>query len=498
MSVKEKDSETSDTSTESVKSEITESESVKSESVDEVEIIQPKRSRLPIYIVSAIIAVFLIGGGAWWLYSRGFEKTDDAFIEGNISFISPKIGSHVIKIYVKENQFVKKGDLLIEFDAREAEADYEKAQALLKTAQAKKSKAVANYNLTRKIARADLTQASSNLSSAKNNIEQTRLASDSKLNSVEQAKNQMRTAETSLSQIEAQVPAAKAQVEQAEGQVPAAQNRLDIAAIEYKRSQQLFDSGDLSKQDLEGDERLLSNARAEKITAQKQVDIARAQYNALLKQVDVQKSRLNETKTGIAAAENDYRQSLSQINIASSQADESKGKLFGADVLPEQTAIGESEIQTVESEVKQAQVALDQAALALSYTKIYAPQDGYVSKKAVVEGQLVQPDQALMSISLPGIWVVANFKETQIERMKIGQPVEIYVDAYPNTTFRGKIESFQVGTGSRFSVLPSENSSGNFVKVVQRIPIKIVFDDIPEDKYLLVPGMSVVPKVSVK
>ena len=103
-----------------------------------------------------------------------------------------------------------------------------------------------------------------------------------------------------------------------------------------------------------------------------------------------------------------------------------------------------------------------------------------------------------MSISLPGIWVIANFKETQIERIKVGQTVDIYTDAYPNTTFHGTVESFQIGTGSRFSVLPSENASGNFVKVVQRIPVKIVFDEMPESKYLLVPGMSVTPRVNVK
>jgi membrane fusion protein, multidrug efflux system len=161
-------------------------------------------------------------------------------------------------------------------------------------------------------------------------------------------------------------------------------------------------------------------------------------------------------------------------------------------------AINDSEIQTAESEIAQAQAAVGQAELELSHTKIYAPQDGFVSKKTVVEGQLVQPDQVLMSISLPGIWVVANFKETQIERMKVGQPVEIYVDAYPNMTFRGRVESFQAGTGSRFSVLPPENATGNFVKVVQRIPVKIVFEEMPDENILLAPGMSVVPKVRVQ
>ena len=456
------------------------------------------RSRLPIYIVGSIIGVLLIVGLSWWLYNRRFEKTDDAHIEGHISLISPQINSHVEKIYVKENQLVKKGDLLIEFDAREAEANLAKANAQLKTAIAKRSKAMASFDLTRKTTRADLTTASSNLSTAQNMVEQTRIASDSKLNSIEMAKNQTKTAEATLRQMEAQIPAAEATLEQAKAQVPAADVAFNNATAEYERSRQLAQYGDLSKQDLDRDNRRLSDARAAKISAQKQVEVVQGQLNSLHGQVEVERFRLAETKNGLIAADNNYRQSLSQINIAASQADESKGKLLGADIMPQQLAIGESEVQTVEAEVAEAQAALAQAELALSYTKIYAPQDGYVSKPAVVEGQLVQPDQALMSISLPGIWVIANFKETQIERVKIGQQVDIYTDAYPNTAFRGTVESFQIGTGSRFSVLPSENASGNFVKVVQRIPVKIVFDDIPENKYLLVPGMSVSPRVIVK
>jgi membrane fusion protein (multidrug efflux system) len=122
-----------------------------------------------------------------------------------------------------------------------------------------------------------------------------------------------------------------------------------------------------------------------------------------------------------------------------------------------------------------------------------------VTRKSVQEGQLVQPGAVLMALSKSNeIWVVGNFKETQFENMRVGQPVEIKVDAYPNRIFRGRIESFQAGTGSRFSVLPSENASGNFVKVVQRIPVKIVFEEKPENIHLLVPGMSVQPKVKVR
>ncbi len=475
-------------------------ENINTENVESVpaEEISQKRSRTPIYVVSAIVVLIVVGGLGWWLYARQFEKTDDAFIEGNISLITSKVSSHIGKVHVEENQFVKKGELLVELDAREFEAKLQQAQALLKTAEARRAKALASYDMTRKTSSSVFSQATSGVSTAQNNIEQTKIVSDTKLNAVEQAKLRARTAESTYYQVQSQIPAAEAALEQAKAQIPAAQTRLENAELEYQRSLQLFNGGDLSRQDLERDNRLLSEARAFKITADRQVDISKAQLNALNKQADVEKARAAEATSSIKTAENDYRQSLSQINIASSEANEAKGKLLGANILPEQTAISESEIQTVEAEIAQTQAAVNQAQLELDNTKIYAPQDGYVSRKTIVEGQLVQNDQPLMSISLPGIWVIANFKETQIERMNAGQPVDIFVDAYPNTVFKGRIESFQVGTGSRFSVLPAENASGNYVKVVQRIPVKIVFEEQPAEKFLLVPGMSVVPRVSVR
>ena len=185
--------------------------------------------------------------------------------------------------------------------------------------------------------------------------------------------------------------------------------------------------------------------------------------------------------------------------MVSSQSDEASGRFEKANTLPALINVGQSDVEIAAAQVEQAQAAVAQAELELGYTKIYAPQDGYISRKAVQEGQIVQPEQPLMTITQGGIWIVANFKETQIERMKIGQIVDLRIDAYPDVTFRGRVDSFQAGTGSRFSVLPAENASGNFVKVVQRIPIKIVFDETPDpQKYLLVPGMFVVPKVHVR
>jgi membrane fusion protein (multidrug efflux system) len=139
-----------------------------------------------------------------------------------------------------------------------------------------------------------------------------------------------------------------------------------------------------------------------------------------------------------------------------------------------------------------------QAELDLSYTKIYAPEDGRITRKSVELGALLQPGQALFVLVPAEMWVLANFKETQLSRMRPGQPVEIRLDTYPDKIFRGHVDSFQTGTGSRFSLLPPENATGNYVKVVQRLPVKIVFDEQPDSEHLIAPGMSVEPEVKVR
>lgn len=469
------------------------------ETIETVKEPEKRRSRVPVYVVAGIILLTTVIGGAWWIYARQFVTTDDAYVEGFVSVVSPKISAHVARIHVKENQPVKKGDLLVEFDAQEQQAKLEQARAHLQTAQAARQKAEANVAFTRKTSQAGLKQAGFNLDAARSNIEQTRLASDSKQSAVDKARTQANTAEANFKQTEAQIPAAEAALAQAKALVPVAQNKLEVARIEHERDRQLFDAGDVSKQKLEQSNRELNVAQGELTLAEKQVDINASKLEALRHLVDVERSRMEEARVGINAAENDFRQSQAQINQVSSQADESAGRLLEAQALPEKIAVDKTDISAAEAEVAQAQAAVNQAELELGYTKIYAPQDGFVVHRAIQEGQLVQPDQTLMAITQSEIWIVANFKETQIERLKIGQPVDVYIDAYPSQTFRGRVDSFQAGTGSRFSVLPSENASGNYVKVVQRIPVKIVFDETPDaEKYLLVPGMSVVPKVHVK
>jgi len=162
-----------------------------------------------------------------------------------------------------------------------------------------------------------------------------------------------------------------------------------------------------------------------------------------------------------------------------------------------QVRLASAQYVTASAEEKQAEAQVQQAELQLSYTKIFAPFDGRVTKKSVEPGNYVQPGQTLFSLVPPNVWVVANFKETQLRKMKVGQPVFVRVDAIPGRDFKAHVESLQVGTGSRFTLLPPENATGNFVKVVQRVPVKIVFDEPPADLGRLWAGESVEPKVDV-
>ena len=241
-------------------------------SVENVETVK-RRSRVPIYVVSGIVVVSLITGLVWWLYARQFVTTDDAFVEGNITIVSPKISSHVERLHVEENQFVKKGTLLIELDAHEAEVKVAQAKATLQMMMANRDKAKANMTLTRVTSNAGLSQANSNLQTARSSIEQTKYASSTKKDAIEQARSRTDTAAATLKQVQAQIPAAEAGIEQAKAQVIAAKNKSEVAKLEYDRDKRLFNDQIVSKQKLDVSGRELSEAQAGLISAEKQIEI---------------------------------------------------------------------------------------------------------------------------------------------------------------------------------------------------------------------------------
>jgi membrane fusion protein, multidrug efflux system len=429
-----------------------------------------KRRRLILIGTGAAIVVAL-GAFFYWLYARQFESTDDAFIDGDIVQISPKISANVTKVHVSGNQYVHKGDLLVDLDPADSQVKLDQAKAQLQNAKSQYDQALANAALTQKSTAATQTQAASNVQTTQSNVEQTRRAAESKQSQIRQAQAAVKTAQANLAQI-------RAQIAQAE-------SNLHLAQVEYDRRQNLFSHGDISRQSLD--------------QALNALQAAQSQLNAARKEVDAAQSRVVEANANVGTANENYRQALAQIDVTRSQVDESKGRLEDANAAPERVSVSESQVETASAATLAAEAAVHEAELEISYTRIYAPEEGYVTRKTVEEGQLVAIGTPLMAISQSDeLWVVANFKETQLEHMAVGQSVDIKIDAYPSRSFRGKVESLQAGTGSRFSLLPAENATGNYVKVVQRIPVKIVFDKVPNENILLAPGMSVEPSVKVR
>jgi membrane fusion protein (multidrug efflux system) len=191
----------------------------------------------------------------------------------------------------------------------------------------------------------------------------------------------------------------------------------------------------------------------------------------------------------------EYDASAAQAKTAAASVESASKKVASQEA---QIRLAAAQNVTAAAEKKQAETQVQQAELQLSYTRIFAPFDGRVTRKSVEPGNYVQPGQTLFSLVPADVWVVANFKETQLKKMKVGQPVAVRADAIPGRDFKAHVESLQVGTGSRFTLLPPENATGNFVKVVQRVPVKIVFDEPPADLERLWAGESVEPKVDVR
>ncbi|MBR1681568.1 HlyD family secretion protein [bacterium] len=232
---------------------------------------------------------------------------------------------------------------------------------------------------------------------------------------------------------------------------------------------------------------------------------ARAAYERALAAQKVAKANYSAAQISIENARTDYERykklyetgavSKQQLDMAQTKYEASQANLVNADenvMSPEQNKVADADIKVLKA-------LKDKAELELSYTKIYAPQDGTVSGKRVEVGAYVQTGSPLFAIVPNNVWVVANFKENQVGQMKKGQPVDIKVDAYPNKVFKGKVDSIQRASGAKSSLFPPENAVGSFVKIVQRIPVKIVFDEeINPEQYNIVPGMSVIPKVKVK
>jgi membrane fusion protein (multidrug efflux system) len=349
--------------------------------------------RGPVIVAGSVLLAFLFFLGIHYLVqSLTHESTDNAFLDGDIVAVAPRVGGQVKTVRVRDNQSVKAGDLLMEIDPRDYEIEREQKQAAASSAQA-------NVNLVK----------------------------------------------ASFDLLEAQVETAQATARESEAEAGANRAKADWANVSLKRAEDL---------------------RQKNIISPQEYDSAKA--NA--------ESANSTLKAGQEKAASD------RSKVKSAQAQLEAGR----------QAFARSQAQSEEARVNVAQAEQN-----LSYTSVTAPKDGRITRKAVEPGDFVQPGQKLMALVLTDVWVTANFKETQLRKIRVGQPVMVSIDAVAGREFPAKVESIQSGSGAAFSLLPPENAVGNYVKVVQRVPVKIVFTEPLQLEHVVGPGMSVVPSVQV-
>ncbi len=335
-----------------------------------------KKKRVIVPSITAIILILLGIGTA--IHSTYYQSTDDAFVEGRLISVAPRVSGPVINLLVDDNDEIETGQLILEIDPSDYEVKLHQTEAKLEEAKAK-------LNVT-----------------------------------------------------ERQIEEGGSNVQQSYEDINSTKSKLDFAQTDHKRYTDMYKEGIVSKQEY---------------------DNSTTHYT---------------------------------VALANHKASEEKSK-----AMKSALASNKAKAQAVEAEIKKLEAEVEQAKLDLSYTKIYAPQSGMVSARSVEKGNYLQIGQPVMQIVPKNVWIVANFKENQLTYMKKGQKVSIKVDTYPNKRFNGHIDSIQRATGAKSSLFPPENAVGSYVKIVQRIPVKIVFDENIED-YNIVPGMSVVPKVKVK
>jgi membrane fusion protein (multidrug efflux system) len=263
--------------------------------------------------------------------------------------------------------------------------------------------------------------------------------------------------------------------------------------------------------DREQAEGALATAKSQYAGQQFAAEIARKNFPALLEQAQAQ---LANAKANLTKAQADYgrQRSLSkpatsqqEVDAATAALKQAQAQVMLAEAqvtqnspVPERIGETDAQVGQLKGQVEQAQARLDQANLNLSWTVVAAPQDGWITKRNVEKGTYVAPGQQIFSIVAPEVWVTANFKESQLADMRKGQPVKVKIDAYPVLDLRGHVDSVQLGSGSKFTAFPPENATGNFVKVVQRVPVKIVIDSGLDPNIPLPLGISVEPTVTVR
>jgi membrane fusion protein, multidrug efflux system len=379
-------------------------------------------------VLAAIVGLFV--------YFHNRETTDDAQVDGHITPMASKVYGRVEQVLVEDNQPVKAGQVLVKIDPRDYQAALDQAKASLMLAESEARSAGVDVPRTRE-----------NVASGNSSADAQLLGAQADLAKAQSTYEQAQTADLAWAQ----------------DNVDKSHANAELAKADLARYLPLMEKGEISKQQYDA-AKANADANASALKAdQEKLSQAHRNVDVTKAQLDAAKARVEQARAGVASALADVK----QVGMKTADA---QAKL---------------------AKVEQARALLDAAQLNLSYTEITAPIDGVATHKQVETGQIVQAGQGLLVVvPLQNVWVTANFKETQLKNMRAGQKVEVKVDTY-GRTFSGHVDSIAGATGSVLSLLPPENATGNYVKVVQRIPVKIVLDPIPAEKAILRPGMNV-------
>lgn len=389
-----------------------------------------------------ILVVLAIVAGLWQYYASR-ESTDDAQIDGHIIPISPKVGGTVVAVNVKDNQYVEAGTVLIQIDPTDFKVALDRAQA-------------------------DMTEAAADARAAGANVPITSTTTGSQVST---ADAHVQSAASGIAMAGKEVNAAKARLNSAKARLKEAEANQTKAAQDLERMKQLVAKDEISQQ----------------------------QYDAAVAAAAATQAGVESARAGVSEADQGVQVAQSRLAQAHDMEAEARAAARTAQTAPQQVAVIRDRAASAEARVLRAKANLDQAQLNLQYTTVKALVGGVVSKKSVEMGQLVQAGEPLLAlVPLEDIWVTSNFKETQLKSMRPGQSASISVDAYGGRTFKGHLDSIAAATGARFSLLPPENAAGNYVKVVQRVPVKILIEKGEDPEHVLRPGMSVYPTVYTK
>jgi membrane fusion protein (multidrug efflux system) len=390
-----------------------------------------------------IVFLLMLGAVVWAWSTSGRESTDDAQVDAHLTQMAARVSGTVTKVAVDDNQLVEAGALLVELDPRDYQVAVDKARAELADAEATAVAAQSSIPITS-------TTAASNVTTARGGITQ--------------AHGGVAASETEIEAARARIVSAQARLREAEAN--AAKSARDVERLR----------GLLAKD-----------------------EISRQMFDATSATAEAQKAAVDSARSQVAEAEAGLRVAESKLAQARAGEQQAHAEMQTAQTGPSQVAATRARASAAEARAQQFRAALAQAELNLQYTTVKAPVRGIVSKKGINVGQVVQAGQPLLAIvQIDDVWVTANYKETQLKAMRPGQRAVVSVDAYGGREYKGKVDSIAGATGARFSLLPPENATGNFVKVVQRVPVKIVLEPGQDPEHLLRPGMSVTPTVYLK